>query len=167
MVDYWHRGYRFNELRLYVDGYLAGLRSANILEPYQLNRLEEEAIRFGYPIAKMVADAEIGQSIAIDRRKAVIAVEAIEGTNKMIERVGRLDIPEAIFIKVSRTRQDFRFDIPTIGITTIEGIRDVKGSVLAVTAEEMLFFQKEAAVALADENDIAVVAVEDAEYTVD
>ncbi|MDR9403742.1 MAG: DUF6761 family protein [Halothece sp. Uz-M2-17] len=46
MVDYWHRGYRFNELRLYVDGYLAGLRSANILEPYQLNRLEEEAIRF-------------------------------------------------------------------------------------------------------------------------
>jgi hypothetical protein len=46
MVDYWHRGYRFNELRLYVDGYLAGLRSANVLEPYQLNRLEEEALRF-------------------------------------------------------------------------------------------------------------------------
>jgi hypothetical protein len=46
MVDYWHRGYRFNELRLYVDGYLAGLRSANVLEPYQLNRLEEETIRF-------------------------------------------------------------------------------------------------------------------------
>ena len=46
MVDYWHRGYRFNELRLYVDGYLAGLRSTNVLEPYQLNRLEEEAIRF-------------------------------------------------------------------------------------------------------------------------
>ncbi len=46
MVDYWHRGYRFNELRLYVDGYIAGLRSANVLEPYQLNRLEEEAIRF-------------------------------------------------------------------------------------------------------------------------
>ena len=46
MVDYWHRGYRFNELRLYVDGYLAGLRSANGLEPYQVNRLEEEALKF-------------------------------------------------------------------------------------------------------------------------
>ncbi len=46
MVDYWHRGYRFNELRLYLDGYLAGLRSASVLEPYQLNRLEEEALRF-------------------------------------------------------------------------------------------------------------------------
>jgi len=46
MVDYWHRGYRFNELRLYVDGYLAGLRSANVLEPYQVNRLEEEALKF-------------------------------------------------------------------------------------------------------------------------
>ena len=46
MVDYWHRGYRFNELRLYVDGYLAGVRSANGLEPYQVNRLEEEALKF-------------------------------------------------------------------------------------------------------------------------
>jgi len=46
MVDYWHRGYRFNELRLYLDGYLAGLRTASVLEPYQLNRLEEEASRF-------------------------------------------------------------------------------------------------------------------------
>ncbi len=46
MVDYWHRGYRFNELRLYVDGYLAGVRSVNGLEPYQVNRLEEEALKF-------------------------------------------------------------------------------------------------------------------------
>lgn len=46
MVDYWHRGYRFNELRLYVDGYLASLRLTNTLDPYQLNRLEEEAMRF-------------------------------------------------------------------------------------------------------------------------
>lgn len=46
MVDYWHRGYGFNELRLYLDGYLAGLRSANVLEPWQIHRLEEEAVRF-------------------------------------------------------------------------------------------------------------------------
>lgn len=46
MVDYWHRGYRFNELRLYLNGYIAGLRAGNILEPYQLNRLEEEATRY-------------------------------------------------------------------------------------------------------------------------
>ncbi len=46
MVDYWHRGYGFNELRLYLNGYLAGLRSAGGLEPYQVNRLEEESERF-------------------------------------------------------------------------------------------------------------------------
>jgi len=46
MVDYWHRGYSLNELRLYLDGYLSGLRSAKGLEPWQLHRLEEEAIRF-------------------------------------------------------------------------------------------------------------------------
>lgn len=46
MVDYWHRGYRFNELRLYLEGYLASLRITNTLESYQINRLEEEALRF-------------------------------------------------------------------------------------------------------------------------
>lgn len=46
MVDYWHRGYRFNELQLYLTGYLAALRSTATLEPYQVNRLEEEALRF-------------------------------------------------------------------------------------------------------------------------
>jgi hypothetical protein len=46
MVDYWHRGYRYNELRLYIDGYLAGLRASELFTPYQLNLLEEEALRY-------------------------------------------------------------------------------------------------------------------------
>lgn len=46
LVDFWHRGYRFDELRLYLDGYLACLRDAKAIEPYQVHRLEEEAVRF-------------------------------------------------------------------------------------------------------------------------
>ncbi len=125
---------------------------------------EEEAIRFGYPLAKYMADADIGQSIILDRRKAVIAVEAMEGTNDTIERVGKLGIPDSIVIKASRSRQDFRFDIPTIGITTIEKIAEVKGSALAITAGEMLFFQKTEAVSFAEKHGIAIVALDNEEY---
>jgi hypothetical protein len=126
---------------------------------------EEEAIRFGYPVAKWLADAEIGQTIVIDRRKAVIAVEAIEGTNSVIERVGQLHIKDSITIKVSRTHQDFRFDIPAIGLTTIQKIKSVGGAVLAITAGEMLFFQMDEAVRFADENGICIVAVDDDRYS--
>lgn len=48
LVDQWHRGYRFDELRLYVDGYLAALRHSDAIEPYQINRLEEEVLRYVY-----------------------------------------------------------------------------------------------------------------------
>jgi len=126
---------------------------------------ELEAIKFGYPIAKWLADAEIGQAIVVDRRKAVIAVEAIEGTNSVIERVGRLNIKDSILIKVSRTLQDFRFDIPAVGLTTLEKIQSVGGAVLAITAGETLFFQKEEAIRLADDNGICIVALDDAQYS--
>jgi hypothetical protein len=126
---------------------------------------EEAAIRFGYPIAKWLADAEIGQTIVVDRRKAVIAVEAIEGTNSVIERVGNLGIKESIVIKVSRTQQDFRFDIPAIGLTTLEKIQSVEGVVLAITAGEVLFFQMEEGLQFANKNGICIVAVDNEEYT--
>ncbi|MBN1902309.1 UDP-2,3-diacylglucosamine diphosphatase LpxI [Candidatus Sumerlaeota bacterium] len=126
---------------------------------------EEEAIRFGYPIAKWLADAEIGQTIVVDRRKAVIAVEAIEGTNGVLERVGQLHIKDSITIKVSRTQQDFRFDIPAIGLTTIQKIKSVGGAALAMTAGEMLFFQMEESIQLAEESGICIVAVDDQQYS--
>lgn len=122
---------------------------------------EADAIRFGYPIAKWIADADIGQSIAIDRRKAVIAVEAMEGTNAAIERVGELGIPDSIIVKVSRTHQDFRFDIPTIGLTTLKKMHAVQASLLAITAGELLFFQKEESIAFAERYGIGIVAVQE------
>ncbi len=157
-------GIEIIETRPYLKRYIP---QEGLLTPSRpLTPEEEDAIAFGYPIAKWIADAEIGQSIVVDRRKAVIAIEAMEGTNSVIERVGQLGIKDAIVIKVSRTHQDFRFDIPTVGLTTLEKIRSVKGAVLAITAGEMLFFQKEKALDFAQRNDIAVVALNDAVYCI-
>jgi UDP-2,3-diacylglucosamine hydrolase len=125
---------------------------------------EDEAVKFGYPLAKWIADSEIGQSIVVDPRKAVIAVEAMEGTNSTIERVRELGIKKSIVIKVSRTHQDFRFDIPTVGITTIEKMKDAGATVLAITAGEMLFFQMEEAIEFAERNGICIIALDDSEY---
>lgn len=135
---------------------------AGLLTPSRpLTADEADAIRFGYPIAKWIADADIGQSIVIDRRKAVIAVEAMEGTNSAIERVGELGIEDSIVIKVSRTHQDFRFDIPTIGLTTLEKMHSVQASLLAITAGELLFFQKEEAIAFAERHNLGIIAVQE------
>jgi len=155
-------GIEIIDTRPYLQTYLPG---PGLLTPsHPLSTEQEEAISYGYPIAKWIADAEIGQTIVVDRRKAVIAVEAMEGTNKVLERVGELGIRDSIVIKVSRTHQDFRFDIPTIGLTTLKKMGDIGASVLAITAGEMLFFQKEEAVRFAGENGICIVALDDSEF---
>ena len=150
------------DTRPYLKQYIP---PAGLMTPSRpLTAEEEEAIGFGYPIAKWIADAEIGQTVVVDRRKAVIAVEAMEGTNSVIERVGRLGIRDAILIKVSRTHQDFRFDIPTIGLTTLQKLGSVSGAVLAVTGDEMLFFQKQEAINFAKDKGICLIALNDADY---
>jgi len=156
-------GINIIDVRPYLKKYIP--RSGILTSSHSLSPDEEAAIRFGYPIARWLADAEIGQTIVVDRRKAVIAVEAIEGTNSVIERVGHLGIKDSIVIKVSRTHQDFRFDIPAIGLTTLEKIKSVEGVVLAVTAGEVLFFQMEEGLQFANKNGICIVAVDNEEYT--
>jgi UDP-2,3-diacylglucosamine hydrolase len=85
--------------------------------------LQWEDIRFGWAIGQTVSRLDIGQSIAVKDRD-VIAVEAVEGTNAMIERAGRLcKVGGWTLIKVSNTHQDMRVDVPTVGTTTIESSR--------------------------------------------
>ena len=151
------------DVRPYLKKYIP--QPGVLTSSHSLSSDEEDAIRFGYHLAKWLADAEIGQTIVVDRRKAVIAVEAIEGTNSVIERVGHLGIKDSIVIKVSRTQQDFRFDIPAIGLTTLEKIKSVEGAVLAITAGEVLFFQMEEGIEFANKNGICIVAVDNEEYT--
>jgi hypothetical protein len=120
---------------------------------------EEADIRFGWDIAKEMGRLDIGQSVAIKDR-IVIAVEAIEGTDRAIARAGELCRAGGfVVVKVAKPSQDMRFDVPTIGTNTVEGIHRAGGKVLAVEAGKTIFLDRDETIAYADRNGLSIVAV--------
>ena len=118
---------------------------------------EREDIECGWMIAKELGRLDIGHSVVV-RRKTVLAVEAIEGTNKAILRGGELAKKNAVVVKASKPNQDLRFDLPAVGLDTIKVMIGVKASVLAIEAGKTIIFDKEEMIRLADSNGISVVA---------
>lgn len=114
-------------------------------------------LAFGWPLAKAIADLGIGQTLAV-RGRAVLAVEAIEGTDEAILRAGRI-APGACVIKLAGSGQDPRFDLPAIGETTLSALARAKAAVLAFQAGATLVLQREALVAGADAHGIALLGV--------
>ena len=119
---------------------------------------EWKDIRFGWKIAKELGRLDIGQSVVV-RKKTVLALEAIDGTDATILRGGKLAKEKAVVVKVSKPKQDLRFDVPCVGMETIAVMNKVKGAVLAVEAGHTLIFDRSEMVAAADKEKIAVVAV--------
>jgi DUF1009 family protein len=119
---------------------------------------EKKDIDFGLPIAKQIAGLDIGQSIAV-KDNCVLAVESIEGTNECIKRAASLGKQDIIVMKVSKPKQDWRFDIPVIGPETLNVMAEVKARVLAVEAEKTLMIDKEKLIEIANKNKISVVAL--------
>ena len=116
-------------------------------------------IEFAWPIAVQIAALDVGQSLAV-REKDIIAVEAIEGTDAMIERAGQLVPGGWTLVKVAQPHQDLRFDVPTVGPETIEHLHRHHGVALVVQAGKTLMIEKETMIALADKYGIAVVGRE-------
>jgi DUF1009 family protein len=119
-------------------------------------------IRFGWRIAREIGGLDIGQCVVV-REGAVLAVEAIEGTDAAILRGGQLSGSGAVVVKMKKPGQDFRFDLPATGTKTIETLASVKGSVLAVEAGQSLLFDREAMIAAANRAGIVVVGMEEDE----
>src|SRR3989338_5334813 len=92
-----------------------------------------EDINFGLGIAKAAAGLDIGQTIAI-KSKAIVAVEAMEGTDNLICRAGRISRGGFTIVKVSKPNQDLRFDIPVVGLNTVKNLIRAGGSCLAIEA---------------------------------
>jgi hypothetical protein len=121
---------------------------------------EEKDIAFGWELAKEMGRLDVGQSVAV-RNRAVLAVEAIEGTDQAIARAGLLCRRASfVVVKVAKPHQDMRFDVPTVGCTTIEMMRQAGARVLAVEAGMTILLDELATVALADRYGISIVAVE-------
>ncbi len=120
-------------------------------------RSAEEDVEFGWRIAKASADLDIGQSIAVKERD-IIAVEAMEGTDAMIRRAGRVcRVGGWTLVKVARPNQDMRFDVPTVGPQTIRNLKDAKCACLVVEAARTFIVDKPVTIALADKVKIAVI----------
>jgi UDP-2,3-diacylglucosamine hydrolase len=117
---------------------------------------ERADLEFGYRIADAIAGLDIGQTIAV-KSAAVVAVEAMEGTDEVIERAGRLAGPGVIIVKVAKPDQDMRFDVPVVGLSTIAAMKAAGATVLSVDAGKTLMIDGDAIIKAADDAGIAIV----------
>jgi DUF1009 family protein len=114
-------------------------------------------IRFGWDLCQTLSRLDIGQSLALVD-KNVIAVEAVEGTNAMIERAGQLcRVGGWTLIKVANAHRDMKLDVPTIGITTIEKLHAGRATALVLEPGKTIMLEKEKVLELADRHRIAIV----------
>jgi hypothetical protein len=117
---------------------------------------EQADLAFGCGVADAIAGLDIGQTIAV-RAAAVVAVEAMEGTDVVIARAGELAGPGVRIIKVAKPGQDMRFDVPVVGVATIEAMAAVGATLLSVDAGRTLLIDGEAVIRAADAAGIAIV----------
>jgi len=143
------------------------LPSTDFLQPYIARQgtlttrtpddREHDDIRHGWQVAKQLGGLDIGQSVVVKDR-AVVAVEAMEGTDECLRRAGRLAGPGTVLVKVAKPNQDLRFDVPVVGAETVAAMAEVGSSALCIEADMTVVFDKEALRSTADEANIAVVA---------
>jgi DUF1009 family protein len=133
------------------------LAEAGLIAGPKLSRREEEDVDLGWKIAKEIARLDIGQTVIV-KNGTVLAVEAFEGTNDAIKRGGALAREGAVMIKVAKPNQDMRFDVPVIGVETINIATEAKLRVIAIEAGKTLLLERDTIVDLANRASISIVA---------
>jgi hypothetical protein len=134
------------------------LPAEGVLTSRAPNADESADIAYGREVAHRIAGLDLGQTVVI-RDRACVAVEAMEGTDETIERAARIAGGQRlVVVKVSKPRQDMRFDVPVIGTKTIEVMRRANAMALAIDARRTLLFDREALIASANDAGIAIQA---------
>ncbi len=134
------------------------LAQEGVLTKRKPDEIERGNIEYGLNIAGEIARLDLGQTIVV-RARACVAVEAMEGTDATIRRAGELARGKLTVVKVAKPNQDMRFDVPVVGVPTVEQMIESGATCLCLTANKTLIFDKEEMLALANRNKIAVVAV--------
>jgi DUF1009 family protein len=135
------------------------ISSAGVLTKRAPRREEWDDIRLGYQTAKEVGRLGIGQTVVV-KNQVIVAVEAVEGTDAAIQRGGALAKAGCVVVKVSKPQQDLRFDVPAVGLDTIQCLHEVDAAVLAVEAGKTILLEKENFLRQADAYGISVVGVD-------
>jgi len=129
-----------------------------ILTKRSPDQTESADIDYGRKIARQIAGLDLGQTVVV-RDRACVAIEAMEGTDETIERAARIGGGQRlVVVKVSKPRQDMRFDVPVIGPKTIDVMRQSNATALAIDAGRTLLFDRDALIRAADEAGIAIEA---------
>jgi len=134
------------------------LPAAGVLTRRSPDDAEAADIEYGRKIARQIAGLDLGQTVVV-RDRACVAIEAMEGTDETIERAARIAGGQRlVVVKVSKPRQDMRFDVPVIGTKTIAVMRHANATALAIDAGRTLLFERDALLGAADEAGIAIQA---------
>ncbi len=133
------------------------LAPAGVLTAFEPPPTVQDDAAFAWPLAKQIGALDIGQSVAVKERE-IIAVEAIEGTDQLIERAGQL-CPQGgwTLVKIAKPDQDMRFDVPTVGPQTIENLKRNRAAGLVLEAGRTLILEREKLLELATRYRIAVI----------
>lgn len=134
------------------------LPAAGTLTRRQPDKHEREDIEYGLEVAHEIARLDLGQTIVV-RGKACVAIEAMEGTDATIRRAGTLVSGRLTVVKIAKPNQDMRFDVPVVGVPTIDAMVEAGATCLCITAGKTLMFDREQMIATADKRKIAIIAV--------
>lgn len=134
------------------------LAKEGVLSKRKPNETESGNIEYGLKIANEIARLDLGQTIVV-RAKACVAIEAMEGTDAVIKRAGELANGKLTVVKVAKPNQDMRFDVPVVGVPTIETMIEAGATCLCLNADKTLIFNREEMLKLANKNKICVVGV--------
>jgi UDP-2,3-diacylglucosamine hydrolase len=133
------------------------LPSPGVLTRRAPDEREQGDIGYGLEVAREIARLDLGQTIAV-RARACVAIEAMEGTDAVIRRAGELVRGRLTIVKVAKPNQDMRFDVPVVGLPTINTMIEAKATCLSITAGKTLMFDREEMISLADKHRIVIVA---------
>lgn len=134
------------------------LPSQGTLTPWSVPDEVQKDIEFGFQMAKSIGKLDIGQTVVV-KQGAVMAVEAIEGTDEAISRGGKLAGKDAVVVKVAKPQQDLRFDVPTVGKDTIQSCIDSGVCALAFESKRTFLLDREEVLALAKDHNIHLVSI--------
>ena len=135
------------------------LAQEGVLTKRKPDEIERGNIEYGLKIANEIARLDLGQTIVV-RAKACVAIEAMEGTNAVIKRAGELAKGKLTVVKVAKPNQDMRFDVPVVGVPTVQTMIEASATWLCVTAQKTLTLNKEEMIKLANQNKISIIATE-------
>lgn len=148
-------GIKLLDSTIFLDDYLP---KKGVLTPDQPSQETWDEINFGFQIAKEMGRLDIGQTVVV-KNKAIIAVEAMEGTDATIRRAGAIANGGCVVIKVSKPKQDKRFDIPVAGPRTIKNLIRIKAKCFAFEAGKTLLIDREQCIKQAKKHKIIIAAV--------